>query len=86
MDFIEDIWVSQERAQTGFRAEVDRPAAIFDAWKIGWIRVAEFSSTEGDKRWVLPLFWGMFRHSKNHNIHAAVPEGCFAKDGGLSIE
>lgn len=49
MDFIEDIRVSQEGAEAGFRAEIDRAAAIFDTREIGRVRVAEFSSTEGNE-------------------------------------
>lgn len=52
MGFVEDIRVSQERAKTGFCAEIDRPAAILDARKICWISIAELSSTEGDEAWV----------------------------------
>jgi hypothetical protein len=53
MDLIEDIRISQERAEAGFRAEIDRPTAILDAWEIGRISVAEFSTTEGDKSRIL---------------------------------
>jgi hypothetical protein len=49
MDLIEDLRVGQEGAETEVRAEIDRSAAIFDARKISWIRVAEFSTTEGDE-------------------------------------
>lgn len=55
MRFIEDIRVSQECTQTGFGAEIDCPAAIFDAREIGRIRVAEFSSAEGDETGVFLL-------------------------------
>jgi len=56
MDFIEHVRVSQERAETGFCAEIDRPAAILDAGKIGRIRVAEFSPTQSDEAWIFLLF------------------------------
>jgi hypothetical protein len=49
MDFIKDIWVSQERTKAGFSAEIDCPAAIFDAGEIGWISIAEFSPAKGDE-------------------------------------
>ena len=49
MDFIEDIRVGPERAQAGFRAEIDRPAAILDAREIGRVRIMEISSAEGHK-------------------------------------
>jgi hypothetical protein len=45
MDFIEEIGVGQERAEAGFGAEVDRPASILNARKIGRVRIAEFSAT-----------------------------------------
>ena len=64
MDFIEDFRVSQECAQTGFRAEIDRPATILEARKIGWIRVAELSSTQGDETRIFLLFRRWFRHLK----------------------
>ena len=62
MDFIEDVRVSEERAEAGFGAEIDRPAAIFKAREIGRIRVAKFSTTKGDEARRLLLFWRMFRH------------------------
>jgi hypothetical protein len=49
MDFIEHIRVSQERLETEFRAEIDRPAAIFDTREIGGIGILEFSPAEGNK-------------------------------------
>ena len=55
MHFIEDIRVRQERVETEVRAEIDRPAAIFDAREIGGIRLAEFSPAEGDKTGVFLL-------------------------------
>ncbi len=61
MDFIEDIRVSQECTETGFGAEIDRPAAIFDAREISGVRVAEFSPTEGDETGVF-LLGRIFRH------------------------
>jgi hypothetical protein len=63
MNFIEDIGVSEERAETGFRAQIDRPAAILHAWKISWIRITEDSSTEGDEARMLPLFERMGGHT-----------------------
>ena len=49
MDFVEHIRVGQERAEAGVGAEQDRPAAIFNAWVIGWISVAEDPPAEGDE-------------------------------------
>ncbi len=71
MDFIEDIRVSDKRAEAGFGAEVNRPTAILDARKIGRISVAEFSPAEADEVRVFLLFRKMFRHLKNHNIQVA---------------
>ena len=46
MDFIEDIRICEERAATGFGAEIDRPAAIFEARKIRGIGIPELSPTQ----------------------------------------
>ena len=64
MHLIKDVRIRQERAETGFRAQIDRPAAIFDARKIGGIRVVEFSTTQGDEARVFLLQLGIFRHLK----------------------
>ena len=55
MDFVEDIRVSEERAETGFGAEVDRSTTIFEAREISGIRIAEFPPAEGDKTRVFLL-------------------------------
>jgi len=49
MDFVENIRVSEERTEAGLGAEVDRPAAILSARKIGWIGVAKDAPTESDE-------------------------------------
>ena len=49
MDFIEHIRVSEERAQAGLGAEIDRPATIFGARIVGRVGVAENPSAEGDE-------------------------------------
>ena len=41
MDFVENIRIVKERAETGFGAEIDRPAAVFDSRKICRVGVAE---------------------------------------------
>ena len=41
MHFVEDVRVSLEGAETGFRAKINGPAAIFDAWKIGRVAIPE---------------------------------------------
>ena len=65
MDFVEDVWVSQERAKTGVCADVNGPAAIFDAREIIWISVAESTPAEGNEARVLLVFCRIFRHLKN---------------------
>lgn len=55
MDFVENIRVSEERAEAGFCAEQDRPSAVFNAREVGRIRIAEDTSAEGDE-----LFRAMF--------------------------
>ncbi len=62
MDFVEQVRVSQERAEAQLRAEIDRPPAMLDTRKIRGIRVAEYPSA---KRYELPrflLFERCFRH------------------------
>ena len=49
MDFIEDLRVCEECAETGFCAEINCPAAIFCAREIGRIGVAEDPSAECDE-------------------------------------
>ena len=56
MDFIEEVGVSQEGAETGFGAEVDHPAAKLEARKIGRVRIAEFSATQGDEARIFLFF------------------------------
>ena len=56
MDFVKHIGIRPERTETGVGAEIDRPAAIYDARIIGGIRVAEFSATEGDEARIFLLF------------------------------
>ena len=41
MDFVENIRVVEERAEAGFGAEIDRPAAVFDSRKVCRIGVSE---------------------------------------------
>lgn len=49
MDFVENVRISEERAETRFGAEIDRPATVLRAWKIGRIGIAEDPATEGDE-------------------------------------
>ena len=64
MDFIEDMRVRQECTKAGFRAKIDRPAAIGDAREIGWIRIAKLSPTQGNESSVFTFFQKIFRHLK----------------------
>ena len=63
MDFVENIRVGEERTQTGFRAEIDRPAATFDSREVCRIGVAEHPSTEGNEAWILLRFERLERHT-----------------------
>jgi hypothetical protein len=49
MDFIEHLRVREKRAETGLGTEIDRPAAVFHAWKIGRIGIPKDPPTERDK-------------------------------------
>ena len=49
MDFVEDIRVGKERAETGIGAKQDRPSAIFGTWIVRDVRVAKDSSAQGDE-------------------------------------
>ncbi len=64
MGFIEGIRVGAECVEAGLGAEIDRPAAIFEAWKIGWVGVVEDPPAEGDEAWAFSRFerigWHMF--------------------------
>ena len=63
MDFVENIRVGDEGAETGFRAEIDRPAAIFDPREVSWIGVAEYTPAKGDEAWMFLLFERFERHT-----------------------
>lgn len=56
MDLVKDIRVCEERAETGLRAEIDGPAMVFDARKIGGVGVLEDPPAERDEAWMLLLF------------------------------
>jgi hypothetical protein len=49
MDFIENIRVGEECAETRFGAEIDGPAAVLSAREISGIGIAEDPPAEGDK-------------------------------------
>ena len=63
MDFVENIRVVEERAETGFGAEIDRPATVFDSRKVGRVGVAEDASTQGDEAWMFLLWERIERHA-----------------------
>jgi hypothetical protein len=49
MDFIEEIGIGEERAETGSGAKVNGPAAIVSTGEIRGIGVVKFPPTQGDK-------------------------------------
>jgi hypothetical protein len=53
MDFVEQIRVGQERAETGVRAEIDGPPFVFGAWKVSRIGIAKHAPAEGDELFML---------------------------------
>ena len=56
MDFKEDIRICEERAETEFGTKIDCLATILSAREIGWVRVAEDPTAEGDELFVLFRF------------------------------
>ena len=64
MDFIEDIRVREECAETKLGTKIDRSIAILDAREINRVRITEFSSAQGDKAGIFLLIQRMFRHLK----------------------
>jgi hypothetical protein len=56
MYLIKDVRIRPERAETEVCAEIERPAAIYDARKISGVRVPEFSATQGDEAPIFLLF------------------------------
>ncbi len=59
MDFVEQIRVGQEGAETGVRAEIDYPPFVSGTREIGRIGVAEDAPTQGDELFF--SFGGTFR-------------------------
>lgn len=49
MSFIEEIRVGAEGVEAGLGAEVDRPAAIFEARKVSRVGIPEDAPAEGDE-------------------------------------
>ena len=55
MDFVENVGVGEERAETGICAEIDGPATIFDAREVCRIGVTEDAPAECDEAWMFLL-------------------------------
>jgi hypothetical protein len=49
MGFVENVRVSEKRAQAGIGAEQDRPSAIFGTREIGRDSISEYPSAETDE-------------------------------------
>lgn len=64
MHFVEQIRVGEEGAKTGFGAKKNRPPAIFGAWIVGGIRIAENPSTKRNKLFMFFAFYRGLRHLK----------------------
>jgi hypothetical protein len=63
VSLVENIRVGEECRTAGLGAEVDRPAAIVDAWKICRVRISEFSPTERYEARKLILLERIRRHT-----------------------
>ena len=62
MDFVENIRMGEEGAETGFGAEIDGASTVFDSREVCRIRVAEYTSAKGDEAWMVLLFQEMYLH------------------------
>jgi hypothetical protein len=78
MNFVKQIRVSQKRAKTGFRTEVDHPPFVFNPREVSGIGVAENASAKGDE-----LFMPFVRQGYFGFLHHINPA---AEEGGLSID
>lgn len=58
MDFVENIWVRQERTEAGFGAKINRPAAVLRAGEIRRVGIAKDSPAEGDEARMFLLVGG----------------------------
>ena len=56
MNFIEEIGVGQERAETRLSAQIDRPSSMLDTGIVSRIYVSKDAPTECDKTMTLLLF------------------------------
>ncbi len=63
MGFVKSIRVGDECLETGLGAEIDRPAAMSDPWKIRWVGVAEDPSAESDEARTLLFFGRIGQHA-----------------------
>jgi hypothetical protein len=55
MDFIEEVRIGQERAETGLRAQIDRSPSIPGTGKVGGVGVAKQPAAQSDESNVLLL-------------------------------
>ena len=62
MDFIEQIWIGQERAEAGLRAKIDYPVAIPGARKISGVSILEDPSAERHKTGLFLFLQGSLLH------------------------
>ena len=63
MDFVENVRVGEESAETGFRAKIDRPATILDSREVCRIGVAEDAPAECNEAWIFLRFERFERHT-----------------------
>jgi hypothetical protein len=62
MDFVKNIRAVEERAETGFGAQIDRPATVFDSGKVCRIGVSEDAPAQCDEAWIFLRLEGFERH------------------------
>jgi len=62
MDFVENIRVGEEGAETGIGAEIERAAAVLGSREVCWIGFAEDTPAESDEPGMLLLFQWMYLH------------------------
>ena len=78
MDFVENLRFSEEGAETGFGAKIDRPATIPDPREVCRIGVAEDAPAEGNEAGIFLLFERFEPHI--FIISVQLPPGRLQKD------
>jgi hypothetical protein len=78
MDFVENLRVGEEGAETGFGAKVDRPATILDSREVCRIGVAKDAPAQGNEAWIFLLFERFEPHT--FIISVQLPPGRLQKD------